>query len=145
MAWLVWLVLGVGLLVVEAFTLAFVAVYFGVAALAAALIAGFGAPLWAQVVVFCAASLLGLRLTRRIATRAMQGPVVKTNVHALAGRKGVVTKAVSTDGPTGQVRIGGNYWSARPYFDDAPAIPEGARVEVLKVEGVTAIVMPVGD
>ena len=85
------------------------------------------------------------RLTRRIATRAMQGPVVKTNVHALAGRKGVVTKAVSTDGPTGQVRIGGNYWSARPYFDDAPAIPEGARVEVLKIEGVTAIVMPVGD
>ena len=139
--WLVWLLVGVGLLVLEAVTLAFVAVYFGVAALVAAAADGFGAPVWLQVVLFCAVSLAGLAATRRVATRAFRGPVVRTNVHGLVGRRGVVTKAVSPDG-AGQVRLGSDYWSARPYFDDAPVIPEGARVEVMKVEGVTAIVMP---
>jgi len=142
LAWLVWLLVGVGLLILEAVTLAFVAVYFGVAALVAALIAGIGAPLWLQVLVFCFVSLAGLRLTRRIATRALRGPAVKTNVHALVGRKGVVTKPISPD-EGGQIRIGGDYWTAKTYFDDAPVIPEGARVEILKVEGVTAVVMPV--
>jgi membrane protein implicated in regulation of membrane protease activity len=140
--WLVWLLVGVGLLVVEAFSVAFVAVYFGVAALVAALVAAFGAPLWLQVVVFCAVSLTGLALTRRIATRAIRGPVVKTNVHAVVGRRGIVTKPISLDAGTGQIRIGGDYWTARPYFDDTPDIPEGARVEVMRVEGVTAVVMP---
>jgi membrane protein implicated in regulation of membrane protease activity len=142
MAWLVWLLVGVGLLVLEAVTLAFVAVYFGVAAIIAAFVAGLGAPLWLQVILFCAVSLAGLGATRRIATRAFRGPVVKTNVHALVGRRGVVTKAI-TAGSGGQVRIGSDYWTAQPYFDDAPPIPEGARVEILKVEGVTAMVMPV--
>ncbi len=142
MAWLVWLLVGVGLLVLEAVTLAFVAIYFGVAGLVAALIAGLGAPLWLQVVVFCVVSLVGLGLTRRIATQALRGPVVKTNVHGLAGRRGVVTKPISRDGG-GQVRIGGDYWTAQAYFDDADVIPEGARVEVMKVEGVTAVVMPI--
>lgn len=142
MAWLVWLLIGVGLLVIEAVTLAFVAIYFGVAGLVAALIAGLGAPLWLQVVVFCAVSLLGLGLTRRIATRALRGPVVKTNVHGLVGRRGIVTKPISPD-QGGQIRIGGDYWTAQPYFDDATLIPEGARVEVMKVEGVTAVVIPI--
>jgi membrane protein implicated in regulation of membrane protease activity len=87
-------------------------------------------------------SLTGLALTRRIATRAFRGPVVKTNVHALVGRRGIVTKPISVDAGTGQIRIGGDYWTARPYFDDTPEIPEGARVEVMGVEGVTAVVMP---
>jgi membrane protein implicated in regulation of membrane protease activity len=143
MDWLIWLLVGVGLLVAEAFTLAFVAVYFGVAALVAALIAGVGAPVWLQVIVFCAVSLLGLASTRRLATRVFRGPVVRTNVHSLAGRRGIVTKAISVDEGKGQVRIGTDYWSAKPYFEDAPVIPEGTRVEVLKVEGVTAVVMPV--
>ena len=142
MAWLIWLLLGVGLLVAEAVTLAFVAIYFGVAALVAALIAAVGAPLWLQVIVFCAISLLGLVLTRRVATRIFKGPAVKTNVHTLTGKRGIVTVPISIDEGKGQVRIGTDYWSAKPYFEDADVIPEGARVEVLKVEGVTAVVMP---
>lgn len=142
MAWLVWLLVGVGLLVAEAVTLAFVAVYFGVAAIVAALIAGLGAPLWLQVTVFGGVSLFGLLMTRRIATRVFRGPAVRTNVHSLTGRRGTVTKVISVDAGTGQIRVGTDYWSAKPYFEDAPEIAEGTRVEVMKVEGVTAVVMP---
>ena len=143
MDWLIWLIVGVVLLGIEAVTLAFVAVYFGVAALVAALFAGIGAPLWLQIVVFCAVSVLGLAMTRRIATRVMKGPVVKTNVHTLAGRRGVVTKSITGDDGRGQVRLGSDYWTARPYFDDGNGIPAGAKVEVMKVDGVTAVVLQI--
>ena len=143
MDWLIWLIVGVVLLGIEAVTLAFVAVYFGVAALVAALFAAIGAPLWLQIVVFCAVSVLGLAMTRRIATRLMKGPVVKTNVHTLAGRRGVVTKPITGDDGRGQIRLGTDYWTARPYFDDGVELPEGTRVEVVKIEGATAVVVPI--
>ena len=143
MDWLIWLVAGVVLLGIEAVTLAFVAVYFGVAALVAALCAAIGAPLWLQIVVFCAVSVLGLAMTRRIATRVLKGPVVKTNVHSLAGRRGIVTKPITGDDGRGQVRLGSDYWTARPYFDDGVELPEGTRVEVVKIEGATAVVVPI--
>ncbi len=141
MAWLVWLIVGVVLLGVEAISLAFVAVYFGVAALFAALVAAIGGPAWSQVVCFGAASLLGLVLTRRIATRVLRGPAPKTNVQTLVGRRGVVTKTLGDDA-TGQIRVGTEYWTARTYFEDAGEVPPGSKVEVMSIEGVTAVVMP---
>jgi membrane protein implicated in regulation of membrane protease activity len=39
------------------------------------------------------------------------------------------------------VKIGGEIWRARSYFDNEP-IPAGTRVEVVKVQGVTALVIP---
>jgi membrane protein implicated in regulation of membrane protease activity len=142
MDWLVWLLVGIGLLALEAFTLAFVAVYFGIAALVAALVAALGAPVWLQITLFWVVSLVGVALTRRIATRVFRGHAVKTNVHALVGRRGIVTVPISVDKGRGQIRVEGAFWTAKPYFDDGPVIPKGARVEVMKVEGVTAVVMP---
>ncbi len=39
----------------------------------------------------------------------------------------------------GRVRIGGEEWSARAYMEDQVFEP-GARVEVVKIEGATALV-----
>jgi membrane protein implicated in regulation of membrane protease activity len=143
MDWLVWLIVGVVLLGVEAVSLAFVAVYFGIAALVAALVAGLGGPLWLQVAVFCVVSLLGLVLTRRIAKQLMRGPAVKTNIHRLVGRRGIVTKEIPADVGQGQIQVGTEYWTARPFFEDGHGIPEGAKVEVVKVDGVTAVVLQI--
>ena len=43
------------------------------------------------------------------------------------------------DANGGRVRIGGEEWSARAYMDDQVLEP-GARVEVVKIEGATALV-----
>ena len=43
------------------------------------------------------------------------------------------------DGDGGQVKIGGEVWTARAYDEDEVLEP-GARVEVLKIEGATALV-----
>ena len=43
------------------------------------------------------------------------------------------------DAAGGQVKLGGEVWTARPYDEDDVLEP-GARVEVLKIDGATALV-----
>ena len=45
----------------------------------------------------------------------------------------------ATDGDDGRVRIGSDVWSARAYDPDATFDP-GERVQVLKIEGATALI-----
>ncbi|HEY2238340.1 MAG TPA: NfeD family protein, partial [Streptosporangiaceae bacterium] len=46
-----------------------------------------------------------------------------------------------TSGHTGRVRIGGEEWSSRSY-DETLVIPAGAVVDVIQIEGATALVYP---
>jgi hypothetical protein len=56
---------------------------------------------------------------------------------ALVGGPATVLERVDRDG--GQVKIGGEVWSARAYDEDDSFEP-GARVEVMKIDGATALV-----
>ena len=56
---------------------------------------------------------------------------------ALEARGFVVGLPLDANG--GRVRIGGEEWSARSYMEDGVFEP-GARVEVAKIEGATALV-----
>jgi membrane protein implicated in regulation of membrane protease activity len=55
----------------------------------------------------------------------------------LVGCSATVLEQVDRDG--GRVKIGGEIWSARSYDDDQ-VLEAGARVEVLKIDGATALV-----
>jgi membrane protein implicated in regulation of membrane protease activity len=140
-AWVIWVVVAVVLLIAEATTSAFVAIYFGLAAIAAAAVAaaGLGAPV--QLVAFAALSVGALTLTRPALKRAAgQTAMIRTGVDAMQGRIGVVTRAIAELEP-GQVKVGGETWTARCFYDEEP-IAAGSRVEVVKIEGVTALVIP---
>jgi membrane protein implicated in regulation of membrane protease activity len=43
------------------------------------------------------------------------------------------------DADNGQVKIGGEVWTARPY-DESDVFEPGSRVDVMKIEGATALV-----
>jgi membrane protein implicated in regulation of membrane protease activity len=140
-AWVVWVVIAVVLLVAEATTSAFVAVYFGLAALVTAAVAAAGLGTPAQLIAFAILSVGSLLLTRPALKRAAgRTAAIRTGVDAMQGRIGVVTRAIAELEP-GQVKVGGETWTARCYYDEE-AIPAGSRVEVVKVEGVTALVIP---
>jgi len=62
---------------------------------------------------------------------------LRTGTAALTGAKAIVLQRVDQDG--GRVKIGGEEWSARAYMDGQVFEP-GARVEVVKIEGATALV-----
>ena len=139
MAWLVWVVVAVALAIGEVLTpglffLGPVALAAGAAALAALL----GAGTVGSVIVFAVGGLLSLAVLRPIARSHVRLPALsRTGTDALVGRKAVVTRTVGTAG--GRVRIGGEEWSARPYLDGS-VIPEGTTVDVIQIEGATALV-----
>ena len=122
----------------EIATLGFFMGPIAVAATIAAVVALAGAGLAAQWVVFIAASLGTLLVLRPIARRHLRTPPsIRTGTAALVGGRATVLERVDGDG--GQVRIGGEVWSARAYDEDDSFEP-GARVEVMKIEGATALV-----
>ena len=140
-AWVIWVVVAVALLIAEATTSAFVAIYFGLAAIAAAAVAAIGLGVPFQLIAFAALSVGALTLTRPALKRAAgHGQVFRTGVDAMQGRIGVVTRPIAELEP-GQVKIGGEMWTARCFYDEEP-IAAGSRVEVVKIEGVTALVIP---
>ncbi|MGH3102820.1 MAG: NfeD family protein [Gaiellaceae bacterium] len=139
----VWIVAGLALLALEATTITFVALYFGVAALVAALAAALGVGVPLQIGVFAAVSVTTLLATRGMVTRALQrSPIVRSNVNSLVGRRGVVTVPITAEAGRGQIRVGTEFWTARPFMEDSAEIPAGSPVEVLGVEGNAALVLP---
>ena len=135
----VWIVLAVALAVGEVLT---PGMFFlgpvALAAAAAAVASGLGAGAAVSLVVFIAASLASLAFLRPIARRHVRLPALsRTGVDALVGRKALVTRRVDTHG--GRVRIGGEEWTARAYLDDE-VLEEGTTVDVVKIEGATALV-----
>jgi len=138
--WVVWLivaaVLGVAELITTTFALGIIAVGALVAACAGAL--GLGLPF--QLLAFVVASGAGLGFVLPIARRHIkQPPLLKTGPAALVGRSASVLEEVNRHG--GRVRIGGEIWSARPY-DETLVIPVGGIVDVMQIEGATALVHP---
>ena len=131
-AWLIWSLVAVLLAVGEIFTpgmfflgpVALAAVVSGVAA-------AVGAGVVVQLIVFIAGAVGSVWVVRPIARRHLHMPA------ALEGAKAVVVQRVDANG--GRVRIGGEEWSARAYMDDQVLEP-GTHVEVVKIEGATALV-----
>jgi membrane protein implicated in regulation of membrane protease activity len=108
------------------------------AAVGAAVAAGIGGGVILQLIVFIAVSAGSLALLRPIARRHIRMPALtRTGTAALVGGKAVVLQRVDVNG--GRVRIGGEEWSARAFFEEQTLEP-GARVEVAKIEGATALV-----
>jgi membrane protein implicated in regulation of membrane protease activity len=138
--WVIWVVAAVVLVIAEATTTAFVAIYFGFAALVTAIAAVVGLPVALQLVVFGVVSVGSMAFTRPALRRAVgRTSGIRTGVDAMQGRIGVVVRPIAELEP-GQVKVGGETWTARSFYD-GESIPEGARIEVVRVEGVTALVI----
>jgi membrane protein implicated in regulation of membrane protease activity len=138
-AWLAWAIAAVLLAVGEIFTpgLFFLGPV-SLAAVAAALSAVAGAAVWLQLVVFAVATAASLGLLRPIAKAHLHMPAaIRTGTAALEGARATVLQRVDQNG--GRVRIGGEEWTARAYMPDQVLEP-GTQVEVVKIEGATALV-----
>jgi len=138
-AWLIWAIVAVLLAVGEIFT---PGMFFlgpvALAAVVAGVTAAVGLGVVVQLLVFIAGSIGSVWVLRPIARRHLHMPApLRTGTAALEGAKAVVVQRVDFNG--GRVRIGGEEWSARAYVDDQVFEP-GARVEVVKIEGATALV-----
>lgn len=139
--WLIWLIVACGFGAGE--VLSGSAFYLAPFALGAVLAAAVDATIGdvASVIVFLVASVATVVLVRPlIASRLFQGPVARTNAQALIGQPGIVMAPIGSAHGDGRVKIGGEIWTARA-FDTGEEIPAGTEVQVVKIEGATALVM----
>jgi len=136
--WVWWMIAAGVLAVGEIATMGFFLGPIAIAAALAGIVGLIGAGLAAQWIVFIAASLGSVLVLRPIARRHLKTPAsLRTGTAALVGAPATVLQRVDRSG--GQVKIGGEVWTARSYDDD-DSFEAGARVEVMKIEGATALV-----
>lgn len=140
MPWLVWLIAAAALGVAEFFTLTLVFGLLAGAALVAAVVAGVGVGVLGQVVALGVTAVAGLVLVRPIALRSMaRVPLTRDGSDALIGKRAEVVREVTAT--HGLIKLSGEEWSARA-FDESLVIPVGALVDVMEIEGATAVVYP---
>jgi len=138
-AWLIWAIAAAALAAGEILTpgLFFLGPV-AVAALIAGVLALVGLGATVQLLAFVAASIASVAVLRPLARSHLKvPPMLRTGTAALVGSKALVLERVDANG--GRVRIGGEEWSARAFMEDQVLEP-GARVEVVKIEGATALV-----
>ncbi len=142
-AWQAWLALAVLLGAFELFTLDLILLMLAAGALVGMVTAIAGFPEPAQVVAALVASVAALGLVRpSVVKRLHGGPTLVQGHEALVGRQGLVLERVTSQ--SGQVKIGGERWTARPYDEDL-VIEPGAKVDVFLIKGATALVHPVPE
>lgn len=138
---IVWVVLMVVFLVVEAATAGLTCIWFAVGSLAALIAALFDAQLWLQIVWFLVISFVTLYFTRPLVKKYVNSRSQPTNADMVIGKEALVTEDIDNVEATGAVSVGGKVWTARSA--DGGRIKSGAVVNVLRIEGVKLIVEPV--
>ena len=140
----IWVALAIVFLIVEAACpIHLVSIWFAAGSLIAMFATMLGAQLWLQVTLFLVVSG-GLLVCLWPFVRKFLNPGRSaTNVDSVIGTQGYVTAAIDNLNATGQVKLGGMFWTARSA--DGNPIPAGTLVRVERIEGVKAIVTPVTE
>jgi membrane protein implicated in regulation of membrane protease activity len=137
-AWVIWMIAAAALAGGEMLTLSLFLGPLALAAVLAALVAVGGGSAELQVAAFVLGSVASLAIVRPIARRHIRTPAhIRTGAAALIGQSATVLEQV--DSQRGMVKIGGEVWTARSYDEDH-VIEAGKRVEVMRIDGATALV-----
>lgn len=139
---MIWLAAVVLLFIGEAITVGLVSIWFGVGALAGLVTSFFTSNVWIQLTVFLVVAALCLLAVRPVVKGFLLPKGVATNADRAIGAEGVVIEAVDNLNAQGQVKVKGAVWSARTE-SDGTVVPVGEHVQVLRIEGVKAVVAPV--
>jgi membrane protein implicated in regulation of membrane protease activity len=136
--WAGWLGLAVVLGIVEITSLDLMFAMLAVGAFSGAITALAINNIAIEVLVALAVAIGMLFVVRPIALSHLRTPhAIRTGVAALIGEHGVVTEQV--DGHKGLIKLRGEVWSARAY-DPSHVIEAGKNVEVVQIDGATALV-----
>jgi membrane protein implicated in regulation of membrane protease activity len=136
--WIAWIGLAVVLGIVEVTTLDLVFAMLAVGALAGAVTGLVTDIVLLQALVALVVAIGMLAVVRPLALRHLRTPLaIRTGTAALVGQHGIVLEPV--DGQGGRVKLKGEIWSARSY-DPHHTIEAGRHVEVMEIDGATAIV-----
>ena len=139
--WYVWLILAGIFVIGEVLTSGFLIFWFSLGSLIAMIVSFFTDNIIIQTTVFLISSVILILSTKPLVKKFANIDTVKTNAQSIIGKKGLVTKDISSIKATGQVKIEGELWSA--IGKDDIDIPKGTEVEVNEIKGVKVVVTPI--
>ncbi len=144
--WIIWLVVAIGLIITEIFTLGFVLFWFGIGALAAAVVSFLGFCAAWQFAAFAVVSIALTTMSRTIFARYLPhgNDGVKSGVDSLPGKIGTVSSASNGALNEAAVKVFGSTWTAYP-MDGEDALATGEKVEVVEVRGSSIYVRRIRD
>lgn len=144
MSVLFWVILAIGLAVVEIVSVTFFPIFFTASALLALVAFAFDLGAGWQWGIFGVGGLLLSAGLRPIAKRQMdKGPTLRSGIEELVGRAGVVSAPIDGRAGVGAVTVDGQVWSARAEATAAgPGLQVGDDVLILEVRGATLVVAP---
>jgi membrane protein implicated in regulation of membrane protease activity len=135
----IWGALFVILILVESATAQLVSIWFAAGSLAAMLVSVFTDSLWIQLLVFIGVSFLLLLATRPFIQK-LRLRHDATNADSAVGQEGITIVQINNLMEEGRIKLQGLSWNARS--ENNEVIPVGAKVKVVRIEGVTAYVTP---
>lgn len=136
--WQFWLIVAGLFFVGEIFTLGFLIFWFGIGALFAMIVSFFTTNIIIQTTVFLITSTIFILATKPLVKKFVDVKNTNTNVFSIIGKKALVIKDIDPIHSSGQIKLNGEVWSAET--ENNEIIKEGSEVEVLKINGVKAIV-----
>lgn len=139
--WQFWLIIAGAFVILEIATMGFLVFWFALGALAALVVSLLIDSILIQAIVFLVVSTILLFATKPLVNKIMpKDSFVKTNSYSIEGKVGRVTIDIEPIEGKGQVKVGGESWSAKSADDTY--IPKDTEVIVEKIEGVKVIVKP---
>lgn len=138
--WHVWMMIGIGCIIIEIFDPAFFFVSLGIGAIITGIcsmlpLVGDSIPL--QIMLFAIFSFISFLFMRKLGKKVLKNTTNETNVYALKGKTGFITKEIPAEGK-GYVKMGGEEW---PAIEETQLLVElGSKVEVVGIDGNKLIV-----
>ena len=128
---LMWLVIFLILITIEATTVNLVSVWFAIGALVSTFVSLAIDDTMIQLIVFVLVSTISLLLTKKFVNKIKDREVSPTNLDRIIGSTGIVTEDINPY-DIGEVKVDGKRWSAISKEE----IKSGSKVEILAIDGV---------
>lgn len=139
--WKIWLVLSGIFIILEIVSIGFFIFWFAIGALITMIASIFIDNIAVQLTIFIISSTVLLFATKPFVNKFLdKDKNVKTNAFSIEGKIGKVTVDIEPIEGKGQIKIGGEVWSAKSESNDI--IPKNTEVVIEKIDGVKAIVKP---
>ena len=138
---ILWIVVMIATIVIEAATLGLTTIWFTGGALIALIVEMLNGSVYLQILAFLIISLSLLCFTRPLAVKYFNRERTRTNLDGLIGKQAVVIVSIHNLNETGRVVVEGKEWMARS-TDASRTFEEGEIVRIQSIQGVKLMVEP---
>lgn len=138
--WQIWLIASGVFFIIEIITVGFLMFWLAIASLITMVVSFFTSNIIIQTAVFVISSGILIFATKPFVDKLTKKDSVQTNVYSIIGKKAIVIEDIDWNKGTGQIKVGGEVWSAKT--NEQIDIPKDSEVEVVDIDGVKAFVKP---